>query len=211
MNYHGNEPFQARLKLRPSGPKVPCSVHTFQISTARPGAWSVSQPGAGKGQEELRHLSGTLSVGGWGAGEAMATAAEPADGSEGPKPEKGRPEAARSEKSRLVAEVVGEKTSGPEAGARGHRRQKPKSRATESQSTKVQAQSTEEPKLEGREPEDPSAAPFCDRRESSIPALGEARASLERPWHVLVPTHPGLTPDPAGLTCVAHGSGVHCA
>lgn len=137
----------------------------------------------------------------------MATAAEPADGSQGPKPEKGRPEAARSEKARLGAEAVGEKTSGPEA-ARGHRRRKPKSRAAESQSARVQAQSTEEPKLEGREPERTRPRRHFATAER---AVSRPRGSPARPWHVPVPPHPGLTPDPAGLTCVAHGGGVHCA
>lgn len=130
----------------------------------------------------------------------MATAAEPADGSEGPKPEKGRPEAARSEKPRLGAEVVGDKTSGPEAGARGHRRQKSKPRATESQSARAQAQRTTEPKPEGREPERtrPRRHFVAAERAVSGPGggAGEPGAALARPR----PSRPGPDSGP----CRAH-------
>lgn len=125
-----------KAQAQASGPKVPCSVQTFQTSTARPGARSLSQPGAVKGQEELRHLSGTLNMGGWGAGEAMATAAEPADGSEGSKPGKKRPETTRSGKSRLAAEAM-------------EKRPRPRGRSPQSQATEAKISGDPEPEREG--------------------------------------------------------------
>lgn len=200
-----------KAQAQASGPKVPCSVQTFQTSTARPGARSLSQPGAVKGQEELRHLSGTLNMGGWGAGEAMATAAEPADGSEGSKPGKKRPETTRSGKSRLAAEAMEKRPRAPRpepavTGDGSQNLRRPRARARGCKHRAPRSRSLRGANLRG-----PVRGAILWPQRGQYPGpgggAGEPGAALARPR----PYPPGPDSRPCRLTCVAHGSGVHCA